>query len=44
MPYLFAAYGIIWLLLFWYLWSLTNRQRRLEEELKLIRQAVVKDA
>jgi len=32
--YLFAAYNMIWLLLFIYLWTLGRTQKRLERELR----------
>jgi CcmD family protein len=33
MNYLFAAYTAIWIILSWYLFSLSRRQRRVENEL-----------
>ena len=37
MPYLFAAYAVIWLALFVYLLSLSRRSRELEEEIRELR-------
>jgi CcmD family protein len=31
--YLFAAYSAIWIILFWYIYSLSRRQRQLETDL-----------
>lgn len=33
LSYLFFAFGVIWVLLFAYLWSLSRRARELEREL-----------
>lgn len=33
MNYLFAAYTAIWIILSWYLFSLSRRQRQVENEL-----------
>lgn len=40
MIYLFSAYVVVWVLLFVYLWSLSNRQQRLEAELRNVKQAL----
>ena len=37
MPYLFAAYAVIWMALFVYLLSLSRRSRELEEEIRELR-------
>ena len=37
MPYLFAAYAVIWTALFVYLLSLSRRSRELEEEIRELR-------
>jgi len=34
LTYLFAAYNLIWLLLFGYLWTMGRAQKRLERELR----------
>lgn len=39
MLYLFAAYFILWAILFGYLWQVNAGQKRLQRELDLIRQA-----
>ncbi len=36
--YLFAAFGIIWALVFGYVLSLFNRQRRLRREINLLKE------
>jgi CcmD family protein len=38
--YLFAAYTIIWLMLFGYVLVLINRQKRLSREIERLRDAV----
>jgi len=38
MNYLFAAYSAIWILLFAYIFSLSQRQRRVQEDLTQIRE------
>lgn len=39
-PYLFAAYTIIWAVLFGYLFVINNRQRQLQRELDSFRKAL----
>lgn len=36
--FLFAAYTVVWVLLFGYIISLTRRQKRLEAELEMLKQ------
>jgi CcmD family protein len=43
-PYLFAAYTVVWIVLFVYVWSLDRRARRAERELAEIRQALERDS
>jgi CcmD family protein len=38
MTFLFAAYTAIWIILFWYIYSLSSRQRRVEEGLTRLEQ------
>ena len=38
--YLFAAFGIIWALVFGYILSLFNRQRRLRREIDSLKEAL----
>jgi len=40
LEYLFLGYSIIWVALFAYTMTIVRRQKRVEEELKLLRQAV----
>jgi CcmD family protein len=40
MSYLFTAYLIIWIVLFLYLMSLSQRQKRLDQELETLRRLV----
>lgn len=42
LPYLFAAYTVIWLAVFAYTVSLGGRQRKLAQDLDLIKRAVEK--
>jgi CcmD family protein len=42
-PYLFAAYTIVWVVLFAYVWSLDRRTRRAERELAEIRKALERE-
>ncbi|MET0152616.1 MAG: CcmD family protein [Candidatus Binatia bacterium] len=42
-PYLFAAYTVVWVVLFVYLLSLDRRARRSERELAAIRKALERD-
>ncbi len=37
--YLMAAYAVVWLFIFGYLYSLNRRQNRLREEINLLKQA-----
>lgn len=37
--YLFAGYAVIWTVIFAYAYSLHGRQKRLQEELEMLRQA-----
>jgi len=37
MNYLFAAYSVVWLGVFLYLWSLSRRQRRLFRKLEALK-------
>jgi CcmD family protein len=39
-PYLFAAYAIVWIVLFLYILSLDRRSRRVEKELQGLKQIV----
>jgi CcmD family protein len=38
--YLFAAYALIWALVFLYVYSIANRQRSLEREIAALRDAL----
>lgn len=38
MPYLFAAFCAVWIILFLYLLSLSRRQRTLSREVEVLRQ------
>jgi CcmD family protein len=38
MNYLFAAYSAIWILLFGYIFSLSQRQRRVQEDLAQVQE------
>ncbi len=38
--YLFLAYSIIWILIFWYSLRLGKRQVTLQKELKLLKQVI----
>ncbi len=40
MSYFFAAYLAIWLVLFAYVFSLSNRQRQLRRELEALKEAM----
>jgi CcmD family protein len=40
MTYLFAAYTVIWVLLFGYLVSLGKRQNKLAEELEILKRSL----
>ena len=42
-PYLFAAYTVVWVVLFAYVWSLDRRARRAERELDELRQALERE-
>ncbi len=37
MSYLFAAYSVVWILLFGYVYSISGKQKRLETELDTLR-------
>lgn len=39
LSYLFFAFGVIWLLLFLYMYSLSRRERDLEREVRELKQA-----
>ncbi len=43
-PYLFAAYTVVWVVLFVYVWSLDRRARRAERDLAEIRKALERDS
>lgn len=38
--YLFSAYGIVWAVVFGYVLSLLNRQRRLRQEIDSLKEAL----
>ena len=38
--YLFVAYSVIWILIFWYTTRLGKREKRLAEELELLKKSV----
>jgi len=40
MTYLFAAYAVFWGLTFAYVFTIASRQKRLENEIKAIRQSI----
>jgi len=40
MSYLFAAYAVFWGLTFAYVFSIASRQKRLENEIKALRQGL----
>lgn len=40
MPYLFAAYAIVWLMLFGYVFSLVRRRRQVMREAESVTQAL----
>jgi CcmD family protein len=42
-PYLFAAYTVVWVVLFAYVWFLDRRTRRAERELAEIRRALERE-
>ncbi len=39
-PYLFAAYGVIWVALLVYLLFINNRQKQVQREIDSVRQAL----
>jgi CcmD family protein len=39
-PFLFAAYGVVWVVLFLYLFSLDRRSRRTEREVEELRKRI----
>ena len=42
MIYLFAAYTVVWVTLFVYVMSISGRQKKLDEELRILREMVDK--
>jgi len=42
-PYLFAAYTVVWTLIFLYVWSVDRRARRAERELDELRKALERE-
>lgn len=42
MSYLFAAFSIVWLVIFLYTLSISRRQRALSEEVEMLKQMVKK--
>ena len=40
MSYLFAAYAVFWALTFVYVFTIASRQKRLENEIKALRQSL----
>ena len=42
--YLFAAFTIIWVVLFGYVFSLVQRQKKLRREIDLLKEALKKEA
>lgn len=40
MTYLFAAYTVVWVTLFVYVMSISSRQKKLDEELQILRELV----
>lgn len=38
--FLFVGYTFIWILIFWYTWRLGNRQKKLGEELELLKKSL----
>ena len=42
-PYLFAAYTVVWVVLFAYVWSVDRRARRAERELEEMRKALERE-
>jgi CcmD family protein len=42
-PYLFAAYTVVWVVLFAYVWSVDRRARRAERELEEVRKALERE-
>ena len=39
-PYLFAAYSVVWLVIFFYVFSLDRRARKAERELEELRRSI----
>ena len=37
MSYLFAAYSVVWILLFGYVFSISSKQKKLETEMETLR-------
>lgn len=40
MSYLFAAYAAMWIALFWYIMSLSSKQKKLDEEMETLKKLV----
>ena len=40
LPYLFAAYAVVWVVFFIYVFFVSRRQRELEREIRELRQAL----
>ncbi|NLL19066.1 MAG: CcmD family protein [Clostridia bacterium] len=43
MTYVWAAYTLVWLFIFGYSLMLTNRQKKIEREILLLKQAIDRD-
>ena len=43
MPYLFAAFCAVWMILFLYLLSLSRRQRALAREIEALKQIIARE-
>ena len=39
-PYLFAAFGVTWVIIFFYILSISRRQKTLESQINKIREAL----
>jgi len=42
MSYLFTAYAVVWILLFAYIMSVSNKQKQLDQEIRTLRQILEK--
>jgi CcmD family protein len=42
-PYLFAAYSVVWLVIFFYVLSLDRRARKAERELEELRRTLTRE-